>query len=165
MTLAFTALVTEAMFMFSKYRLIPGSLHSTKVTAHWVTLFLAGIAHTTGYAVIYYNKELNNSPHRTSWHGSIGFVTSLLFWLQLSVGVFAKYPNLLKSFAKAKFIKANHALFGTLIFSLGMVTMILALWSDWFTKNASPVAFYLALAFYMLLSVTICGKFIKKYVL
>ena len=153
----------EAIYVFSKYGLASRSLRSTRVTAHWLILGLAAVAHSIGYAVIYYNKEINDKPHYTSWHGLMGLVTSVLFWIQLCVGVFAKYPKLLESFMSVKRVRTNHALFGTLIFTTGMATMILALWSNWFATNASPLAFYGALVLNVALMLTTLVIFTKKY--
>ncbi|KAK4300706.1 hypothetical protein Pmani_027106 [Petrolisthes manimaculis] len=68
MTLSFTGLMTEGLFMFSKSGLAGNQLHSTRVTAHWLILLCVAAAHGFGYAAIYYTKEFNNKPHITSWH-------------------------------------------------------------------------------------------------
>ncbi|XP_066950209.1 transmembrane reductase CYB561D2 [Macrobrachium rosenbergii] len=163
MTLSFTGAMTEAIFIFTKYGLASGSLRSTRVTAHWIVIGIAALCHFIGYAVIYYNKEINNKPHNTSWHGFLGLIASVLFWIQLSVGIFAKYPQLLKNVMPLKRLRASHALFGMLIFISGMGAMILALWSTWFVSNASPAAFYGAMGLYITLALTAVIVFTKKY--
>lgn len=155
--------MTEAIFMFSKSGLAAGRLHRTKITAHWLVLMVAAVAHGLGYAAIYYNKELNNKPHYTSWHGSLGLFTSVLLWLQLSVGIFVKYPNLLKSVMKVGTVKASHGLFGMVTFATGMVTVALGLWSKWFQGNAPQLAFYSGLGLHILLMLIVCKKFLMKY--
>ncbi|XP_042211072.1 transmembrane reductase CYB561D2-like [Homarus americanus] len=163
MTVAFTGLMTEAVFMFSEASLAAGRRHSTKITAHWFVLLLVAVAHSLGFASIYINKELNNKPHFTSWHGSVGLVTSVLLWAQLSVGVFAKYPRILSRVMQARTVKANHGLFGMVVFSAGMITIALGLWSTWFQNNASQVVIYSALVLHISLMFIVCKKFIKKY--
>ncbi|KAK7075181.1 hypothetical protein SK128_000575 [Halocaridina rubra] len=163
MTFAFILSMTEALFIFSKNGLASGSLYSTRITMHWLVISLVAVTHGLGYAAIYYNKIVNNKPHFISWHGWIGLAASILFWIQLSLGIFAKYPKLLQRFLEAKKVKASHALYGMLIFLTGMSAMILGLWSTWFATNASLIAFYLALGLCLLLSGTIGLKFIKKH--
>ncbi|KAK8731302.1 hypothetical protein OTU49_007531 [Cherax quadricarinatus] len=163
MSLAFTGLMTEAIFMFSKFGLADGKLHSAKITAHWIVISLTAAAHGLGFAAIYYNKELASKPHYVSWHGCIGLAASTLLWLQLSVGVFAKYPKLLKSIMHVKTVKANHGLFGMVTYTAGMVTISLGLCSIWFQSNTSQLIFYSALCLHILLMFIVCQKLIMKY--
>lgn len=164
MTLAFTGLMTEAVVMFSKYGLGSGRLHSTKVTGHWALLAAAATAHGLGYAAIYYTKEGKNKPHLTTWHGLLGLITSVLFWIQLSAGVFSKYPKLLQSFVSLRDLRAGHSLSGSVTFALGMVTLCLGLCSAWFNTNAAPWSFYAGLTFHLLLLFVVCKRHIQKYI-
>lgn len=150
--------------MFSKHGLGSGWLHSSKVTAHWVLLTAVAAAHGLGYAAIYYTKEAKNKPHLTSWHGLLGFMTSLLLWTQLSAGVFSKYPKLLQSFVPLRALRAGHSLSGSVTFAAGMVTLCLALWSVWFQSNAAAWSFYPALALHLLLLFVVCKRHVQKYV-
>ncbi|XP_045616924.1 transmembrane reductase CYB561D2 [Procambarus clarkii] len=163
MTLAFTGLMTEAVFMFSKSGLAAGRVHSTKITAHWVVLILVATVHGVGFAAIYYNKELNNKPHFVSWHGCVGLAASVLLWVQLNAGVFAKYPKLLKSIMQVKTVKANHGLFGMFMFTTSMVTIVLGLCTTWFQDNASRLAFYSSLGLHILLVLIVGKKLLTKY--
>ncbi|XP_071538444.1 transmembrane reductase CYB561D2 [Panulirus ornatus] len=163
MTVAFTGLMTEAIFMFSKYGLAGGRLHSAKITAHWLVLMLAAVAHGVGYVTIYYNKELNSKPHYTSWHGSLGLSTSVLFWLQLSVGIFVRYPKLLKSVMQGRTLKAIHGLFGMMTFGAAMITVALGLWSNWFQDKVPKLTLYSGVGLHILLMFIVCKKFLMKY--
>nr|XP_027219248.1 cytochrome b561 domain-containing protein 2-like [Penaeus vannamei] len=165
MTAAFTGLMTEALLIFSKSGLAAGALHSTRVTIHWIILLLTAVCHSLGFAAIYFNKELNEKPHFTSWHGRIGLLASVFLVIQLSVGVFAKYPKLLKMFMHARSVKANHAVVGMLTFSLGMVATLLGFWSTWFANNSSARVSYGFVGFHAILLVVIVQKVLKKYVL
>ncbi|XP_068213183.1 transmembrane reductase CYB561D2-like [Palaemon carinicauda] len=163
MTFSFTGAMSEALFIFTKYGVASRSTHRTRVTAHWIMIGLAALCHSVGYAVIYYNKEVNNKPHHTSWHGFLGFIVSILFWIQVSFGFFAKYPLLLRSFLSVIKIRTSHALFGILIFISGIGTMILGLWSSWFVSNASVTGFYGALGLYVVLVFAAIFVLVEKY--
>lgn len=163
--LQFTGLMTEALLIFSKSGLAAGALHGKRVTMHWILLLLTAVCHSLGFAAIYFNKEINEKPHFTSWHGIIGLLASALLVIQLSVGVFAKYPKLLKMFMHAKTVKVNHAVVGMLTFSLGMVTTLLGFWSTWFVNNTSAIISYSFLGLHVILLVKIVQKIVKKYVL
>ncbi|XP_037782172.1 cytochrome b561 domain-containing protein 2-like [Penaeus monodon] len=165
MTTAFTGLMTEALLIFSKSGLAAGALHSTRVTVHWILLLLTAVCHSLGFAAIYFNKELNEKPHFTSWHGTVGLVASVFLVLQLSVGVFAMYPKLLKMFMDARSVKANHAVVGTLTFSSGMVATLLGFWSTWFANNSTARVSYGFIGFHAVLLGIIVQKVLKKYVL
>lgn len=149
--------------MFSKSGLASSKLHSTRVTAHWAILLCAAVAHGLGFTAIYYNKELNDKPHFTSWHGIMGLAASGLLWLQLSAGIFIKYPTLLKTLFSLKLIKACHGLSGTLTYTVGMIAMLLSFWSLWFQKNAPEYVLYFALLLHLMLLFIVCRKFISKY--
>lgn len=149
--------------MFSKSGLGSIQLYTNRVTAHWVILLCAGAAHGLGFTAIYYNKELNNKPHFTSWHGTMGLAASVLLWLQLCAGMFVKYPTLLKKFFSLKLIKACHGLSGTLTYATGMLAMLLSFWSLWFQNNAPDYVLYFALILHLMLLLIVCRKFISKY--
>ncbi|XP_063847873.1 transmembrane reductase CYB561D2-like [Scylla paramamosain] len=160
----FTGLMAEAVSLFTKYSLATGRPHSTRVTAHWVLLAAAAIAHGLGYAAIYYTKESKNKPHLTSWHGSLGFVTSLVLWTQVSVGVFAKYPKVLERFVSLRALREGHSLSGSLCFVLGVVTVCVSLWSDWFQSNAGMWAVYPVVALHVFLLCAVLKRHVTRYV-
>ena len=150
--------------MFTMTGLGSGRPHTTKVTAHWVILIAAAAAHGLGYAAIYFTKEQKNKPHLTTWHGYLGFSTSLLLWSQISAGVFAKYPKVVESFVSLKVLRAAHSLFGCVTFSCGAVSVCVALWSVWFQSNAVAWTFYPALALHVWLLCAVWTRHVRKYV-
>lgn len=153
MTLAYTGFMTEAMYTFSKSGLASGQPHSTKVTTHWALLAAVATVHGLGWAAIYFTKEANNKPHLTSWHGCLGCLASILLWVQLSGGIFAKYPKLIANVLPLRTLRSWHSLSGFFVYTVGVIALILSLGSPWYKSVASDGSVYAALGLHMVLVV------------
>lgn len=163
MVFQYTGLMTEALYTFSKSGLASGQPHSTKVTTHWALLAAVAAAHGLGWAAIYYTKEANNKPHLTTWHGCVGCLASMLLWVQLSGGIFSKYPKLVASVLPLKTLRSWHSLSGFLVYTVGVVALILSLGSPWYKSNASDWTVYAALGLHLVLVVGVLKRHVSKY--
>ena len=111
------------------------------------------LAAAGGFGSIYLNKEIAGKKHFTTWHGTFGLLTCLGVLLAAAGGVLAKYNGWIRSYVRPINVKLYHAtgaLLGTThfintsvhllpttlltVFSLAMITMCLACYSNWF-KN------------------------------
>ena len=128
--------MSEAVLLLSPwFSVIPGLDHRTTTLWHWVLQGCALACAYTGLAVITYNKYQNRYPHYTSWHGTAGIIVCCLLAFQVSGGILLLYPAILPfSISKAN-LKRMHALSGTLVFGGAMATLVLGLYSSWFSGS------------------------------
>ncbi|KAL0160652.1 hypothetical protein M9458_044377, partial [Cirrhinus mrigala] len=110
--------------------------HKTKGRLHWILQGLCVCCATAGLAAIVYNKNLNEKPHFTTWHGLIGVLTSV-------GGLPLLYPKLAKGWSLAK-LKRYHATSGLLTYLLGSLSLFLGLCSAWFSSSVNGYGWYLA---------------------
>ncbi len=77
----------QGILVFSKESSLFVSLgHQTKVKLHWLFNTLSLISVLSAFAVIYYNKELQQKNHFTTWHGLFGIFTILYTSIQYIAG-------------------------------------------------------------------------------
>ncbi len=70
MVLAFAFLMAQAILVFSlESSLLRKASRVVKVNTHAVGMFLSLLCALIGTYIIWYNKEINEKPHMTSWHG------------------------------------------------------------------------------------------------
>ena len=110
----------QAILVFSKESSLFVSLsHQTKVKLHWLFNTLSLISVLSAFAVIYYNKELNNKEHFTTWHGLIGAITILYTTIQFIAGHnLTIFNNIFKKITKIPYpsLAIFHATSGTFLF-------------------------------------------------
>ncbi|KAL2091280.1 hypothetical protein ACEWY4_013543 [Coilia grayii] len=144
MTLAFSFLMTEAVLLFSPHsspvRKLP---HKTKGRLHWMLQCMCVTCAGLGLGAICYNKYLNDKPHFTSWHGLVGLITVIVVGVQSLAGLPLIYIKLAKGWSLAK-LKRYHAVTGLLTYLLGSGSLLLGLWSAWFTGLVNGLAWYFA---------------------
>ena len=128
--------MSEAVLLFSPwFSIIPGLAHKPTVLWHWVLQGCALACAYTGLAVITYNKYTNNYAHYTSWHGTVGIIVCCLLAFQVSGGIILFYPDILPFSISRAILKRMHALSGTLVYSGAMTTVVLGLYSAWFSGS------------------------------
>lgn len=134
----------EGILMYSPQSSFIGSAaRSTKVMGHWIMIVTAITTTLSGFYVIYHNKERNESPHFTSWHGIVGLITIITV---CGVGPFgglaAKYPQYLAPMLRPADVKMYHATGGLFAVSLFSATLILAFYTTWFTTAVTGTTWY-----------------------
>ncbi|XP_023117970.1 transmembrane reductase CYB561D2 [Amphiprion ocellaris] len=144
MTLAFSFFMTEAILLFSPHaspiRKLP---HKTKGCVHWVLQCLCVSCAVLGLAAISYNKHLNGKPHFTSWHGLLGLFTVCVAAAQSLAALPLIYHSLAKGWSLAK-LKRYHAASGLITYLLGSCSLLLGLFSAWFTASVREYTWYLS---------------------
>jgi len=127
--------MSQAIAIFSpESSLLHSSERKDKVQLHWILNLFAMLAAAGGFGAIYLNKEIAGKKHFTTWHGTFGLLTVIGVLMAAAGGLVAKYSLLVKNYIKPINVKLYHATGGMLVFSLAMVTMCLACYSNWF-KN------------------------------
>ncbi|KAK3581310.1 hypothetical protein CHS0354_033050 [Potamilus streckersoni] len=148
MALAFICLMFEGLLVFNRESsLFSNVSHSSKILTHQLMNIGAFIFALIGFLVIYYNKNLNNKNHFTTWHGTLGLATVCYVPLQMMGGAIAKYPalrNILKM--KLSTIKLYHATSGSIVLTLASCTLLTAFYSSWFTQQVGDIIWWICFA-------------------
>ncbi|XP_072026944.1 transmembrane reductase CYB561D2-like [Amphiura filiformis] len=165
MSIAFGVLTTEAILYFSpESTLIPQASRSTKVGYHWATNTTAIICGLIGLTVIVSNKYKNGKPHFTTWHGTLGLITIIYMCVQGLAGTTLLYPKLLAGKIKLADQKIYHATSGLFLYTSGLGTLVLALFSSWYTTNAHPAMWWVSLSCLAWLSLVIMNQVTSEYI-
>lgn len=141
MTIGSLLLMAEAVMAMSPDNLCASKLsHQGKARLHWILQAGAAGFIFAGFLVIVINKNLNNKRHFHSWHGIIGLVFFICVGVTSSGGVMTLYSLSLKKIIKPAKMKLLHNLVGIVTFSIGVITEILGMYTNWFPKHSSPTA-------------------------
>ncbi|KAK3101408.1 hypothetical protein FSP39_003348 [Pinctada imbricata] len=156
----------EAILVFSRESsLLIKYSHVTKANIHGYMMAGASLCASGGFAAIFYNKERNNKSHFTTWHGVVGVATLVFICLQSVGGLCLKYNSILRKFAiRLIDMKLYHATSGLcygktkiihdpqqlVVFTCVVISILLAMFSDWFNSITGWTSWY---ACFMCLSV------------
>nr|XP_022296974.1 cytochrome b561 domain-containing protein 2-like isoform X2 [Crassostrea virginica] len=165
MAIAMGLLMFEAITVFSpSSSLIVSWQRSTKANIHGFMIAASMCAAIAGFIVIYYNKELNNKEHFTTWHGTMGLITFVWACVQCTGGVLLKYNWLISSWKiRLADMKLYHATAGLCAFTFVSVTIVLALFSDWFNSVAMGTTWWGAFATLGCLSLMVMQQITTAY--
>ena len=161
----FITFMFEGLLVFNRESsLLLTASRQTKVLVHWVLQASAVTCAALGFMVIFYNKYLYNKPHFTTWHGLFGVITVSYIMLQSVGGSFVKY-EFLRSLIKLRLadLKLYHATSGLIAFTLVTVTLMLALYSNWFTSNVDNILWYACLAAVSFMAIIVMNQITTEY--
>lgn len=129
---------------------------------HWVLQVLGGIIIIVGFIVIMCNKIINDKPHFTSLHAKFGLASLIFMSCTMIGGVGALYSLKLKHYLAPIYTKLLHASVGLITFILGVISIILGLFSHWwsFGDALRYISFTLVL---LVMLVTILRPSLKIY--
>lgn len=165
MTFAFVTLMFEGLLVFNRESsLLLAAARQTKVQVHWILQATAITCAILGFLVIFYNKYLYDKPHFTTWHGLFGVITVSYIVLQSIGGSFVKY-QWLRSFINIKLadLKLYHATSGLIAFTLVTATLMLAMYSTWFTSNVNEILWYGCVASVSFMAVIVMNQITSEY--
>lgn len=108
--------------------------YKQRVTLHWVLQAAALTLITLGFTAIFVNKVKLEKEHFHTLHAIFGLVTYILTVIVASGGIWTKYSFQLRQYLKPVYAKINHTLMGVVVFCLGVITISLAVYSQWFLK-------------------------------
>lgn len=101
----------------------------------------------------------------TSWHGTLGYITVGYVCVQCIAGITVKYPNLVKSIVpRPADLKLYHATSGLLLFTLAYVTIVLGMWSNFFTEAVTGTSWYACVACPAVLVLVVMTQITQAYV-
>lgn len=163
----FVAGMFEAMMVFNKESsLFLNAARDTKVLAHHCLQVFAIVSSMLGFVVIYLNKNMKDKPHFTTWHGLLGVVTVCSIPLAAVGGNIVKYKGLrdmLKVKQSLGELKIMHATGGLMAFTLVMSTMMLALYTDWFTNQVHTFAWYACMFCVSFMAMIVMNQVVLEY--
>ncbi|XP_045492499.1 transmembrane reductase CYB561D2-like [Colias croceus] len=100
---------------------------------HWVLQLMAVTFILTGFIIILTNKIIHDKPHFVSLHAKFGLAAIIFTFCTSIGGLGALYSLKLKDFLAPIYTKILHASVGLMTLCLGVITIILGNFSNWWT--------------------------------
>ncbi|XP_026747045.1 cytochrome b561 domain-containing protein 2-like [Trichoplusia ni] len=134
MTLGWMVFMTSAIHAISPgdvaTQWMPIRLRSAR---HWILQLVSSSILLTGFIVILTNKILNNANHFTSFHGRFGLASLIFMSITMLGGIGALYSLKLKNYLPPLYTKLIHTVVGLITYFLGITTICLGFFSNWWT--------------------------------
>ncbi|CAN9512164.1 unnamed protein product [Ophioblennius macclurei] len=146
MSVAYCLCLTEGVLLFST----EGSFfcfksRKGKVCLHWFFQALVLITAAAGLGFMVASKNVSELPHLATWHSVLGMCTLCTTVLQASCGLLVSCPQLLRFSSSQPRLKLYHATCGLVVYLLATVTVMLAMFTDWFQATLKGVAWWVFL--------------------
>lgn len=106
-------------------------------TRHWILQALALTILTGGFLAIFINKIRADKSHFTTYHSCFGLSAYIMALVASCGGITALFSMKFKKIIAPLYIKLVHAGAGLATFILGIVTIILGLFSMWWSAGDS----------------------------
>ena len=138
----------------------------TKLRIHQIAQIAAIILSILGFVVIYINKNINEKPHFTTWHSLFGITTVVYSCLQAFGGDLVYYPWLRQFLRIQKSLgtlKIYHATAGLIGWTLVTITLMLSLYSTWYSKQVGWVFWWMSLACVSFMAMTVMNQVVQEY--
>lgn len=113
-----------------------------KVRLHWFCQALVLIVAATGLGFMVASKNVSERPHLVTWHSLLGICTLAATLIQAACGVCVMFPKLLRLTLPTHRLKLYHATCGLVVYLLATVTVMSAMFSDWFQATVKGVAWW-----------------------
>jgi len=164
MTVAFALLMAQAIVIFSpESSLLVNSSRGDKLQLHWILNLFAIFGAMGGFGAIYLNKEINGKNHFTTWHGKMGLASVVGISVSALFGITAKYSSTLKNYVKPINMKLYHATIALIVFCMGMSSICLACYSNWFRRRVEGYLWRLAFFTPMVLGICMARQVTQSY--
>ncbi|TNN88222.1 Cytochrome b561 domain-containing protein 1 [Liparis tanakae] len=143
MSVAYCLCMTEGILLFSA----EGSpfcfkSRQCKVRLHWFCQALVLIAAAIGLGFMLASKNVSELPHLVTWHSWLGISTLAATALQAACGICMIFPKLLPLSSSPMKMKLYHATCGLVVYLLATVTVVSAMFSDWFQATVKGLAWW-----------------------
>lgn len=164
MSVAYCLCITEGLLLFSPEG-SPFCFKSRKgkVRLHWFCQALGLISAATGLGFMVASKNLSELPHLVSWHSVLGVCTLAATALQAACGVCVMFPKLLRLSTPPPRLKLYHVTCGLVVYLLSTVTIVSAMFSDWFQATVRGVAWWVFLLLPLFPALVVMNQIINAY--
>ncbi|XP_047202419.1 probable transmembrane reductase CYB561D1 isoform X1 [Girardinichthys multiradiatus] len=143
MSVAYCLCMTEGILLFSaEGTIFCFKSRKNKVRFHWLCQALVLIAAAVGLGFILASKTVSELPHLVSWHSLLGFSTLTASLLQAACGICVIFHKQLRLSPSPARLKLYHATCGLVVYLLATVTVILAMFSDWFQATVKGIGWW-----------------------
>ena len=160
----FGFLLSEAILIFSpQISILASGTRKTRVFVHWAGAVAALICVVVGLATVWWNKELRNKSHATTWHGIVGYATVAYLGMQCCAGTMVKYPSIVKNMVRFADLKMYHATSGLALFTLGCVSLVLGMYSNYFNRLVTGTVWYACVGCVAFLALTMTKQVTSAY--
>ena len=88
------------------------------------------------------SKNVSEHPHLLTWHSLLGIATLAATVLQAACGVCIIFPKMLRLSCSLPKLQLYHATGGLVVYLLATLTVVLAMYSDWFQATVKGVAWW-----------------------
>ena len=135
--------MTEGILLFSA-EVSPFCCRSPrfKVRLHWLCQSLVLIIAATGLSFMVASKNVSERPHLATWHSLLGISTLAATVLQVVCGICVIFPKLPCLSSSLSRLKLYHATCGLVVYLLATLTVISAMFTDWFQATVKGVAWW-----------------------
>lgn len=153
--------MSEAVIIFTSSSILnTKTSRSSRFYYHWLLNILAGAFALIGFIIIYWNKTRKGMEHFATYHGWLGAACVLYTFIQLFAGFGLKYISY--SPKNYKVVKTFHALSGLVAYSLGLISLMLAFASNWYSLNGYPFVALPSVALFGAIFVSLSAIVIKR---
>lgn len=164
MALGFGFMLSEAILVFSpQSSFLVSATRKTRVFVHWTGAVAALSCVLIGLATVWWNKELRNKSHATTWHGILGYATVAYLAVQCCAGAMVKYPSVVKNMVRLADLKMYHATSGLTLFALGCVSLVLGMYSNYFNRLVTGTSWYACVGCVAFLALIMANQVTSAY--
>ncbi|KAJ8260289.1 hypothetical protein GJAV_G00179250 [Gymnothorax javanicus] len=163
MSISFCLCMTEGILLFSN----EGSpfcfkSRNGKVRLHWFLQALAVVGGATGLGFVVANKRMLERPHLATWHSVLGVGTLMATVFQAGCGVCLLFPELLQVCSHAR-LRLYHATCALLAYLLATVTVVMAMFTDWFQATVKGLQWYACLLLPLFPALVVMNQITNAY--
>lgn len=115
-----------------------------KVRLHWFFQALLLVCGATGFCFMVASKNIKENSHFTSWHSLLGLTTMAATVLQAICGVVLLFPKLISTYSFSRW-RLYHATCGLVAYLLATITVMSAMFTDWFQASVTGIIWYIFL--------------------
>lgn len=133
--------MTEGILLFSAETPSCFKSRKGKIRAHWILQAFLLVFAFAGLIFMVVHKNLSSHPHLATWHSLLGVCTLVATVLQMCCGLCLVFPKLLRM-ASVPRLRLYHATCGLISHTLATVTVMTALFSDWFQATIKGPMWY-----------------------
>ncbi|XP_020786617.1 probable transmembrane reductase CYB561D1 [Boleophthalmus pectinirostris] len=163
MSVAYWLCMTEGLLLFAEGSLCCCRSRKRKVGLHWCFQAVGLVSAVTGLGFMVASKNRSQLPHLVSWHSVLGVCTLVVTALQAACGLCMLFPQIQQVSLYSAKLKLYHTTFGLVVYFLATVTIVSALFSDWFQATMRGAAWWILLLVTLLPALVVMNQIINSH--